>query len=122
MHWTLPAIRSRRRREFMTSRRVAQDQSVRPVHLVLVEGQLLVDAELRVGEERPLDLLSPDRPEDRRGRHALVDVEADGVDVEAGVLRLAGPDQLGILVGIEGREIALAVLEMALLDHRAVLG
>ena len=82
--------------------RVAQDQPVRPVHLVLVEGQLLVEAELRVGEERPLDLLAPHGPEDRGGRHALVDVEADGVDVEAGVLGLAGPDQLGVQVGVVG--------------------
>src|SRR5450759_3818190 len=82
----------------------------------------MVAAEQRVGEERPLDLLAPNRPEDSRGRDALVNVEADGVDVEARVLRLAGPDELGVLMGIERREIALAVLETALLDHRAILG
>jgi hypothetical protein len=66
---------------------------------VLVEGQLLVEAELRVGEKGPLDLLAPDCPEDRRGRHALVDVEADGVDVEAGVLGLARPASWGSRCG-----------------------
>jgi len=33
---------------------------------------------------------------------ALVDVQADGVDIEVGVLRLARPDQLWIEVRIEG--------------------
>src|SRR5450759_840660 len=60
----------------------------------------MVAAEQRVGEERPLDLLAPNRPEDSRGRDALVNVEADGVDVEARVLRLAGPDELGVLVRV----------------------
>jgi hypothetical protein len=50
-----------------------------------------------------------------------VDVEADRVHVEAGVLGLACPDQLRILVRIEGREIALAVLEMTLVDYHSIL-
>ena len=50
--------------------------------------------------KRPLDLLAADGAQDRGGGHALVDVEAHGVYVEARVLGLAGPDELRVHVRV----------------------
>ena len=75
--------------------RVAEDQPVRPVALVLVRGELLVERELRVGEELelhlPVALMSLERLEDRLRREPFVDEERQRRHVEGEPLGLAGP-------------------------------
>ena len=79
---------------------VAQDHPVRPVHVVLIELDLVGEAELGVGKEAALHVLALRRAQDAFGGDALVDVEVDDRDLERGLLihlhpvhsRLARPD------------------------------
>ena len=72
---------------------VAQDHPVRPVHLVLVELHCLAVVLLGVGEEVALDVLAGGGGNGGLGADALVDVDGDRIDGEAGQLALAGPLQ-----------------------------
>ena len=91
---------------------VAKDEAVRPVHVVVVEVNGLVERQPRVGEEAELLWFFAMRlRDDLRRRDALVDVQRDRIDGEAfGVaLALARPHELRVEVRVVGVRLRLAV-------------
>lgn len=75
--------------------RVAHDQAVGSADLVLGESDLLVGRQWRFAEKIGLHRLRAlNCPQDRFGRHPLVDEERDHVHLKGRVLGLTDPDEL----------------------------
>src|SRR3990172_284638 len=93
---------------------------------MLVELHGSVEGQLGIPEQRPLRALSLDGLQDRLGGNALVRMERDSVDLERGVLCLAGPDELRVEVGVVvvpdlTRNLAVETLEPSLRVVRPLL-
>ena len=114
--------------------RVAQNEAVRPIDIVLIELHRFAERQLRIGEQAELlDLRATNSVDDRLCRDALVDVERDGFDINARCIsdldalqpRLAGPDELRREVWVVGVLPRLRLLEGRLVagqpDRRVVL-
>jgi hypothetical protein len=121
------------RSEFITKQAVARHQPVRPALFVVVEIQRLAQRQVferrreqvrlpplrrRVVPFQPLGRIG----EDRRRVHPFMDMQRDGIDLDARPLRLARPVEIGRLqspLQLRSRLLTLRSISMAVLSALA---